>query len=106
MWTPTGNPSLKASQRIPEIFPSRTGVIVALAEIKQPESDNSILTSKCVSELLQFHNIMLTHSTALHDHNEGLEKVSYSDICIKMSQRGSHSKHCLHPKSLLSFSIN
>ena len=39
IWTPAGNPSLKANDRIKEMFPSTSGFLSVIGEVKNIDSD-------------------------------------------------------------------
>ena len=115
IWSPEGNPSVVASQRAAELFPSAVGVITALAEVKNPGDGNSnILTPAAVKELSQLHELIMTFKSKKDEDNE--DEISYRDICLRrpsqpqqdLSVAGSTRSHheCIQSKSLLSFALN
>ena len=56
IWTPKGNPSTISAERINEIFPSKSGFIGIMGEVKNIESatPGTVLTKNAFKELKVF----------------------------------------------------
>lgn len=61
IWTPKGNPSTISSDRINEIFPSKSGFIGIMGEVKNIDSatPGTVLTKNAFKELKVFMEEMI-----------------------------------------------
>jgi len=60
VWTPTGNPSLKSRDKGSEMFPSKGGFVSMIAEVKDPESDASVINLALLQEVKGFSDALQT----------------------------------------------
>jgi len=95
VWTPKGNPSIAAQDRLEEMFPSKGGVISALFEVK--ENVDSLLTKTAFVEMQAFIdgvndlNVFVGNST---------KTLRFEDICTRIED------YCLNATSPLDFFLN
>jgi len=56
IWTPSDNPSLKANERIAELFPSKNGFLSIIGEVKNIDSasPDNIVTLEAMKELDEY----------------------------------------------------
>lgn len=85
IWTPADNPSLTSRDKSMKLFPSKSGFVSLIAEVKDPSDEGaSIITLAAMKEIKEYVDLM---QDAKADIN-GTE-VKWSDIVNKMA--GSES---------------
>lgn len=89
-WTPTGNPSVVASERAAEMFPASGGFVGVIAEAK--EGVDNIITLEAMREIERFERMM----KEMEVEADGT-KFGFDTICIKAGPK------CVHGKGPLSF---
>ena len=79
VWTPADNNSLKSRDKGSKMFPSKGGFVSMIAEVKDPESDASVINLALIQEVKEFSDKLQTSEVKINE-----TMVKWTDVCTKI----------------------